>query len=68
MLIVQGSKLLLKIMKSIGRVYNKAQHRITFEGIFYRLHTGIPWRNLSVEFGVGALFIDALTCGLKKEF
>ncbi|RCR65247.1 hypothetical protein DTW68_00220 [Vibrio harveyi] len=29
-------------MKSTDRVYNKPKHRMTFEGILYRLHTGIP--------------------------
>jgi hypothetical protein len=29
-------------MKSTGRIYNKPEHRNTFEGILYRLRTGIP--------------------------
>lgn len=33
------------------RVYEKASHRMTVEGILYRLRTGIPWRDLPVEFG-----------------
>ncbi|HIF9456475.1 TPA: IS5 family transposase [Photobacterium damselae] len=44
-------KLLLKIMKSTGRVYDKAEHRMTFEGILYRMRTGIPWRDLPTQFG-----------------
>lgn len=51
MLTDQGWQLLLKIMKSTGRVYNKPEHRMTFEGILYRLRTGIPWRDLPIEFG-----------------
>ena len=43
--------LLLQLMKSTGRVYNKPEHRMTFEGILYRMRTGIPWRDLPVEFG-----------------
>ena len=43
--------LLLQIMKSTGRVYNKSEHRMTFEGILYRLRTGLAWRDLPPEFG-----------------
>lgn len=28
-------------MKSTDRVYDKAEHRMTFEGILYRMRTGI---------------------------
>ena len=42
---------LLQVMKSSGRIYNKPEHRMTFEGILYRLRTGIPWRDLPTEFG-----------------
>ena len=44
-------ELLLQIMKSTGRVYDKTEHRMTFEGILYRMRTGIPWRDLPSEFG-----------------
>ncbi|MFQ0972284.1 transposase, partial [Gilliamella sp. BG6] len=42
---------LLQIMKNTGRVYNKSEHRMTFKGILFRMRTGIPWRDLPVEFG-----------------
>lgn len=42
---------LLQVMKNTGRIYNKSEHRMTFEGILYRLRTGIPWRDLPTEFG-----------------
>ncbi|MGI2068437.1 IS5-like element ISSod6 family transposase [Shewanella sp. MF08487] len=42
---------LFHLMKSTGRVYDKPEHRQTFEGILYRLRTGIPWRDLPKEFG-----------------
>ncbi|WP_141671379.1 IS5 family transposase, partial [Gilliamella sp. Gris1-4] len=42
---------LLQIMKNTGRVYNKSEHRMTFEGILFRMRTGIPWRDLPEEFG-----------------
>jgi len=42
---------LAKRMKDTGRVYNKREHRLTLEGIFYRMRTGCPWRDLPREFG-----------------
>lgn len=42
---------LLQVMKSTGRIYNKSEHRMTFEGILYRMRTGVPWRDLPKEFG-----------------
>ncbi|MBO9490443.1 transposase [Endozoicomonas sp. G2_1] len=44
-------KLLSKIMYLTGRIYNKPEHRMTLEGILYRMRTGIPWRGLPREFG-----------------
>ncbi|WP_160435814.1 IS5 family transposase, partial [Gilliamella sp. Lep-s5] len=42
---------LLQIMKNTGRVYNKSEHRMTFEGSLFRMRTGIPWRDFPEEFG-----------------
>lgn len=42
---------LLQVMKNTGRIYNKSEHRMTFEGILYRIRTGVPWRDLPKEFG-----------------
>lgn len=42
---------LQRIMLNTGRIYNKPEHRRTFEGILYRMRTGIPWRDLPIEFG-----------------
>lgn len=42
---------LFLFMQQNGLVYNKEEHRLTFEGILYRMKTGIPWRNLPDEFG-----------------
>ncbi len=42
---------LLQVMTSTGRVYNKPEHRMTFEGILFRMRTGVPWRDLPSEFG-----------------
>ena len=51
MLTDQRWQKLLQVMKSTGRIYNKPEHRMTFEGILYRLRTGIPWLDLPTEFG-----------------
>tara|TARA_R110001583_G_C5539269_1_gene399303 strand:+ start:134 stop:880 length:747 start_codon:yes stop_codon:yes gene_type:complete len=42
---------LLQLMHHSGRIYNKPKHRMTFEGILYRMRTGCPWRDLPNEFG-----------------
>ena len=44
-------ELLRQVMKNTGRFYDKTEHRMTFEGILYRMRTGIPWRDLPPEFG-----------------
>ncbi len=42
---------LLQVMKNTGRIYNKSEHRMTFEGILYRMRTEVPWRDLPKAFG-----------------
>ncbi|MBC8949842.1 IS5 family transposase [Xenorhabdus sp. TS4] len=42
---------LFLFMQQNGLVYNKEEHHLTFEGILYRMRTGIPWRDLPDEFG-----------------
>ena len=42
---------LKELMIKSGRVYNKFDHRMTLEGILYRMRTGIPWRDLPPDFG-----------------
>lgn len=42
---------LQQLMNFSGRVYNKPEHRMTIEGILYRMRTGLPWRDLPPEFG-----------------
>lgn len=42
---------LSQLLLDSGRVYNKAEHRLTLEGILYRLRTGCPWRDVPAEFG-----------------
>ena len=42
---------LKKLLYQTGRIYNKAEHRMTMEGILYRMRTGCPWRDLPKKFG-----------------
>ncbi|RUP74991.1 IS5/IS1182 family transposase, partial [Alteromonas sp. KS69] len=35
---------LLQVMKSTGRIYNKTDQRMTFEGSLLRMREGSPWR------------------------
>ena len=42
---------LLRLMPYTGRVYNKPEHRKTFECILYRMRVGCPWRDLPEYFG-----------------
>ncbi len=42
---------LKELMINSGRIYNKLDHRMTLEGILYRMRTGIPWRDLPPDFG-----------------
>ena len=43
--------LLSRVMYLTGRIYNKPEHRMTLEGILFRLRTGVPWRDLPSDFG-----------------
>lgn len=45
-------KRLAYLLDRTGRVYNKAEHRNTVEGILYRIRTGCPWRDLPPQFGL----------------
>lgn len=39
------------IMLRSGRIYNKPEHRMTLEGILFRMRTGCPWRDIPSNFG-----------------
>ena len=41
-------EILYKGMLSSGRIYDKPAHRITMEGILYRMRTGLPFRYVEV--------------------
>jgi transposase len=42
---------LLKLMRHTGRIYNKPEHRKTFEAILFRMRVGCPWRDIPEHFG-----------------
>jgi transposase len=42
---------LSRLMIFTERVYNKPEHRNTFEGILYRIRVGCPWRDVPDAFG-----------------
>ena len=42
---------LSRLMLETGRVYNKPEHRMTVEGILYRMRVGCPWRDIPRAFG-----------------
>ncbi len=42
---------LYTILLETSRIYNKKDHRKTFEGILYRMRAGCPWRDLPEYFG-----------------
>lgn len=58
--------LLSRIMSLTGRVYNKPEHRMTLEGILYRMRTGIPWRDLPKEFGAWNTIFRRFNAWSKK--
>lgn len=39
---------LLLLLRHTGRIYNKTEHRNTFEGILYRMRVDYPWRDIPV--------------------
>ena len=58
---------LLQKMKNTGRIYDKPEHRMTVEGILYRLRTGIPWRDLPPEFGDWSTVYRRFNLWSRKE-
>ena len=42
---------LSRLLLETGRVYNKPEHRMTLEGILYRMRVGCPWRDIPRTFG-----------------
>lgn len=59
-------ELLLQVMKSTGRIYDKPEHQMTFKGILYRMRTGIPWRDLPSELGGWSIVYGRFNLWSKK--
>lgn len=59
--------MLSQLMKDTGRVYNKYEHRMTFEGILYRMRTGCPWRDIPKAFGEWNTIFRRFNLWSKKE-
>ena len=59
-------EMLLHLMKSTGRMYNKPAYRMTFESILYRLRTGTQWRDLPEEFGSWSTLFSRFNFWSKK--
>ncbi|MBC8952948.1 IS5 family transposase [Xenorhabdus sp. PB62.4] len=59
---------LFLFMQQNGLVYNKEEYRLTFEGILYRMRTGIPWRDLPDVFGKWNTVFRRFNVWSKKAF
>ncbi len=53
-------------MQHSGRVYNKSEHRMIFEGILYRMRIGCPWRDLPSDFGKWSAIFRRFNLWSKK--
>ena len=42
---------LSRLLLETGRVYTKPEHRMTLEGILYRMRVGCSWRDIPQAFG-----------------
>jgi len=58
---------LSRIMHLSGRIYNKPEHRKTFEGILFKMRTGIPWRDLPPYFGNWSAVFRRFNLWSKKD-
>jgi len=58
-------KKLSLLMRQSGQVYNKVEHRMTFEGILYQMRT-CPWRDLPSEFGHWSTIFRGFNLWSKK--
>ena len=61
-------ELLLQVMKSTGRIYDKTEHRMTFEGILYRMRTVFLGEIYPLSSESGVPFTDDLIFGQRKGF
>ena len=58
---------LSKVMCLSGRIYNKTDHRKTFEGILYKMRTVIPWLDLPSYFGTWSAIYRRFNLWSKKD-
>jgi len=49
-----------------GRVDDKPEHRMTLEGILYRMRTGCPWREVPPDFGTWSKIFRRFKLWSKK--
>lgn len=57
---------LSQLLYQTGRVYKKPEHRLTLEGILYRMRTGCPWRDLPPDFGHWSAIFRRFNLWTKK--
>lgn len=57
---------LSRLLLETGRIYNKQEHRMTLEGILYRMRVGCPWRNIPELLAIGIRFIAVLILVEKR--
>ena len=57
---------LSRLMKSTGRVYDKTEHRMTLEGILYRMRTGCPWRDLAIGTRFYNAYLTLSSCRISS--
>ncbi|WP_426358084.1 IS5 family transposase [Pseudocolwellia sp. HL-MZ19] len=57
---------LLLLLRHTGRIYNKTEHRKTFEGILYRMRAGCPWRDVPDFFGAWSAIYRRFNLWSKK--
>ncbi len=56
-----------RLMLKTGRVYDKPEHRNTFEGILYRMRVGCPWRDVPEAFGDWSAIYRRFNLWSKKD-
>ena len=68
MLTDQTWEFLNETFRETGRVYNKYEHRMTLEGILYRLRTGTQWQDLPEEFALWNTVFKCFNLWSRKVF
>ena len=58
----------MPVMLHSSHVYNKTKHRMTFEGILYRMRTGCPYAIYPKNLVAGIPCLNVSTYGLKMVY